>query len=507
VSVARFGVAAAAVLLFVPASRFGFVQDDRAIIAANPAAHSVAAALRAFDQPYWPRPAAGGLYRPLTILSYAVDWSLSGGSAGWLHLMNAVWHGLATFLVMLALARWLPEPGVLAAGLVFAVHPVHVEAVAGLVGRADLLVAVALLGAVLAARSHSWVAACSLAAAAMLSKEHGVIAGVVILLDDWLYSGSGRLTYPRGFYAALGALTLVFLAVWWHVGGAGAHDAAPPFVGASAGGRLAIALPAVWCAARLLLWPIDLSADYNPQVIPTYSGLSLAAVAGIVVVVGVPWLAWWCRRRSPATAFAGVVTALAIAPTSNLFHASGVVLAERTLYLPVLLVATGVGVGVVRLAASGRRRAMVAAAVVACALGVRTLDRLPAWRDNRTFLLTLLEEHPESYRAHESAAAVNAGLGDARASRREYATAESLFAGDPHLDAAYALMLFAQGDTTVALPLAARAAARLPDDRVVLRCRFLAAWARHEQSGARALADTAGRLFPAEQAWYRLQLQ
>jgi len=507
VSAARVAVAVAAALLFLPAIRYGFVQDDRAIIAANPAAHSAAAALRAFDQPYWPRPAAGGLYRPLTILSYAVDWSLSGGSAGWLHLMNAVWHSLATFLVMLALARWVPEPGVLAAGLVFAAHPVHVEAVAGLVGRADLLVTVALLGAVLTARRHHWIAACALAAAAMLGKEHGVIVGVVILLDDWLYSGPGRLTYPRGFYAALGALTLVFLAVWWHVGGAGAHDTAAAFMGTSAGGRLAIALPAVWRAARLLVFPLDLSADYNPQVIPAYSSLSLAAVAGVVVVVGVLWLAWWCRRRSPAISFAAAVAALAIAPTSNLLHSAGLVLAERTLYLPALLVATGAGVGIARLAAAARRRGIVAAVVVVCALSVRTLDRLPAWRDNRTFLLTLLEEHPESYRAHESAAAVYAGLGDAPAGLREYAVAESLFSGDPRLDAAYALLLFAHGDTAAAAPLVARAQTRLPHDRVVLRCRFLAAWARHDQNGARALADTAGRLFPLEQGWYRLQLQ
>jgi hypothetical protein len=257
----------------------------------------------------------------------------------------------------------------------------------------------------------------------------------------------------------------------------------------------------------LLLWPLDLSADYNPQVIPTYSGLSLAAVAGLVVVVGVLCLTWWCRRRSPAITFAGVVAALALAPTSNLLHSAGVVLAERTLYLPVLLVATGAGIGIAVLAASGRRLATVAVgAVVAGALGVRTLDRLPAWRDNRTFLLTLLEEHPESYRAHESAAAVYAGLGDARASQREYAVAESLFAGDPHLDAAYALVLFARGDTTTALPLAARAAARVPDDRVVLRCRFLTALLRRDLPTAQALADTAGGLYPAEQLWYRLQL-
>jgi len=61
--------------------------------------------------------------------------------------MNALWHGLATVLLVMLLGRWLPPLGAAAAGLVFAWHPVHVEAVASLVGRAELLVAVGILGA------------------------------------------------------------------------------------------------------------------------------------------------------------------------------------------------------------------------------------------------------------------------------------------------------------------------------------------------------------------------
>src|SRR2546430_11286367 len=79
----------AAVALYLPTARYGFVQDDRAIIASNPAAHSIGAALRAFDDPYWPRATGAGLYRPVTILSYAIDWTVSGGRPGWLHVMNA----------------------------------------------------------------------------------------------------------------------------------------------------------------------------------------------------------------------------------------------------------------------------------------------------------------------------------------------------------------------------------------------------------------------------------
>ena len=199
-----FGVAVA---LYLPTVRYGFVQDDRAIIASNPAAHSVGAALRAFDDPYWPRETGAGLYRPLTILSYAVDWTVSGGRPGWLHVMNALWHGLATVLLVLLLARWLAPLGASVAGLVFAWHPVHVEAVASLVGRAELLVAVGILGAVLAARRGQWAVAVLCAALAMFSKEHGVIVGVVILLDRWL-QGSEERPYPVGFGIALAVVKI-----------------------------------------------------------------------------------------------------------------------------------------------------------------------------------------------------------------------------------------------------------------------------------------------------------
>ena len=73
-------VFAVAVGLYLPTMRHGFVQDDWAIVARNPAAHSLGAALRAADDPYWPRPSEAGLWRPLA-LKYRGDlfcglWSL-----------------------------------------------------------------------------------------------------------------------------------------------------------------------------------------------------------------------------------------------------------------------------------------------------------------------------------------------------------------------------------------------------------------------------------------------
>ncbi len=496
-------VFAVAVLLFLPTMRYGWVQDDRAIIELNLAVHSIPAALRAVDKAYWPAPSHAEFYRPLTILSYAVDWQLAGGRPGWFHGVNTLLHAAAAVLVVLVLARWLPGAAAVAAGLFYAVHPVHVEGVASLVSRAELLVAVGLLAAVLAARRGWWTVAIICAAVAMFSKEHGVITGVVILLDNWLQPAEQRRWYPTPFYAGLGFLTAGYLLGWAVVGRHALADVAPPFLGASVGGRLALALPAVLRAARLLVWPLDLSADYGPQVIPVRGGASLAAAGGVLVVASVLYLVLWCRYRAPPVTFAAAVGALAYLPTSNLLFPSGVVLAERNLYLPVLLIAAGAGLGAAWARQRwGARRMWVGGAVLLIALAARSAARLPAWKSNKDFLLRTLQEHPESYRAHQWAAAVLAGLGDTAAARREYARADSLFAGDPHLDAARAYYLMGLGDTLEAAPLVRRARRRLPLEPIALRTQFLLYLRRGNRTAAAALADTVRRSFPWDGAWY-----
>jgi hypothetical protein len=489
-------------LLYLPAVRYGYVQDDRAIVAANPAAHSIGAAVRAFDQPYWPLPSEAGLYRPLTILSLAVDWSLAGGRPWWPHMVNALWHGLASVLLVLILARWLPPLASVAAGLVFAVHPVHVEGVANIVSRNELLAGVGIFAAVLAARQHWWIVTVVCAGLAMLSKENAIVVGGLILLDDWLRPG-GQPAYPRRVYGALGIVTIAFLVVWMQVGKSATADVAAPFLGAGLGQRLAMALPALARATALLFWPVSLSVDYSPQVIPYRTSISFAAILGAGIALLVLWSGFAARRRAPALCFAALGTALAYLPTSNLLFPVGVVLAERNLYLAVLLPATLAGLGVAwALERWERPPVLVPIALLLGALAARTLYRLPAWTDNRALLLTLLTDHPESYRGQQSAAAVFAGMGGTADARAAYARADSLFGRDPHLQAAYAYYLVGMGDTIKAAPLAREARHRLPRERVAMRVEYLLAKVRREPERARALKDSALRWFPFERAWY-----
>lgn len=489
----------ATVLLYLPTVRYGFVQDDRAIIVSNPAAHSLVAGVKGFADPYWPRESGAGLYRPVTILSYALDWTISGGRPGWFHLMNALWHGLVTVLLTAVLMRWLPPAAAAAAGLVFAWHPVHVETVASLVGRSELLVAAGVLGSVLAARRGWWIVAVACAGLAMFSKEHGVIVGVVLLLDRWLDGHAP----PRGFWLAIAAVTTGFVLLWLVIGVAGASDDAPAFLGRGVGERLLVALPAIARAAALLVWPASLSADYGPQVLPLRDEVSFAAIVGAFVVVFVSGVVLWCRRRSPVVSFGVGLAALSYLPTANLVFASGVVLAERNLYLAIAAPAALAGIALVGIARRwNRQSAALAFGLIVIACGVRSLDRLPAWRDNRSHLLTLLAEHPESYRAHAAAAAVLAGIGDTTGARREYRIADSLFGGDPYTSASQAIFLLGLHDTTAALPLVRRARAVPQADRVGLRAQFLLELERGNRRAALAVADTAKIRYPWDEPWY-----
>jgi len=480
-------VAAAAVALYAPTAGYGFVQDDRAVVEHNQAAHSLTAAIGAAAEPYWPAPPQ--LWRPLTIVSFAVDWSLGGGRPGVLHIANAVWHGVVTLLLFLLLARWLPVRGAVAAALVFAAHPVHVEAVAGLVGRSELLVAAATLGGVLAARRRHWVLAVSLAAAAMLSKEHGPVAAVAIVLYCWL--DTDATPPPRWSVAALGLVTVLYLAAWLAITGGGAHDVAAPFLGRSATERLPLALAAVGRAAGLLVWPRQLSVDYGPQVMPVSPGIAQVA-GGVLAIVAVVATAWLCRRRAPVVTWALAIAALAYLPTSNLLFPSGVVLAERNLYLAVLAPVVLVGVAVHRARrAWGSPAATLLAAVVVGVLAAGSLARLPAWRDNRALLLTLLVEHPESAAGQASAAAVLAGTGDVAGASTAYDRSIALYGRDPHVLGRAAWFALDQGDTALAGARARRARTIEPRQVQAVSVEIALARVRGDSAGARALEDSA----------------
>lgn len=394
-------IAAAAVVVYLGVLGSGFVLDDLTIILVNPLVHNVSGLWRAFGTSYFPPNLDITAYRPLTIASFVLDWPLQ--SAAWYHAVNLLWHVGASLLVAVLVRRWSGDAAGLLAGLVFAVHPVHVEAVANVVGRNELMAAVFVLLAIYAAleRGSVWWSAVAMAAA-VLSKENGAVVPGLIA---WAWVLGVRPAPARRRLAMFAASWVVvgagYLALRWavlHGMLRGSGNVAAVFLGQDALTTRLTAVAALGDVARLLVFPLSLSADYEPDHRTAVHSVLDSRLALGVLALGV-WallLAWAWRRRGErkVEAFGLGWIAIAYSPVANLLFLIQILLAERTLYLPSVGLAIAVGAAGRQLA--GRRLA-AAAALVFLLGGARTALRVPAWRDQHSVALALIRDAPRSY--------------------------------------------------------------------------------------------------------------
>ncbi len=395
-----------------------FVYDDVAVIVGNTTLHSIANWLAIVTEP-WRGPE---LYRPVTSLTLGLDWTLSGGNPHWFHAVNVVLHVAASALVFLLARRWLPAFGAAAAGAIFAVHPVHVEAVASVVGRAEVLAGLCAVAAALVYRWDGalaerddrswrrWLASGGcliLLLLALGSKESAFATPGLLLLVDWLDARSRGERFASRFerhwvlWAATVALTAEFL--WVRalvVGGLAGVSAAPGLQGEGLVGRGLVMAPVVLQYLRLLVFPLRLSADYSPDFLRVTPQLSVAGVMGLVAVLVGVVVAVRARATVPLVTFALAWVGGTLLVVSNVLVPSGTLLAERSMYLPSVGVALLCGWIANQLA---QRRRMVGVGVVALAVSLalaRTLTRVPVWASAEPFRSRLVTDAPDSYRAY-----------------------------------------------------------------------------------------------------------
>lgn len=411
----------------------GFAYDDVFMIRDNPSVKTLRGPLAYFGESYWgPTRGHPSAYRPVTVWLWALQWAAAGGSPWIFHAMNVGLYVAASVLVLFVL-RLLVAAGPAALGAaVFAAHPVHVEAVANVVGQAELTVAVLLLLSLWLygrdrergdLRVGTMVAIVVAFAVAMFIKEHSVVlpallvalelagrrVGFAPVADPWV---------PRLRLTVLLLGLTVALYLLLRVQVLGLLTADDPYWSLralSAGERATVMLALVPEFVRLLFWPARLYADYSPAHTPVLPTLSWAHLSGAVTLLAIMVLAvvaW--RRRATLPVFAMAWFVLTMALLSNLLFPIGVLLAERMLFLP--------SVGVAVLAAwmaseaaawQGLRRAIVVSASVAAVLAgsVHSAIESQVWMDNPTLFSTLATRAPTNFRASYALAEFNALAG------------------------------------------------------------------------------------------------
>jgi tetratricopeptide (TPR) repeat protein len=396
-------VAAAALAAHAAALGNGFVFDDARAIVENPVVQGPASwALVTHD--FWGRRGAEtvGTWRPLVTASFFVDRQIGGGAAWPFHVENWLWHAAAAVLLMLALAaasgrgRW-----AWLAGVVFAVAAVNSEAVASLVGRADVMAAALSFASWLLWRRSAVLAALAWAAA-LLCKESAIVTPLWIAAGEWLLVPAERRRRGRD-WAAFAVVAVLYVGARVAVVGAatGARIAANnnPLLDEGPLVRLWTACELTVLALRLVLAPLNSAADYSASELMPVRGFQLDALVGAAAIVVGAAVAWRLRRREPTLSLALALFGIAWAPVSNAIVALPTIFAERLLYLP----AAGAALAWARLGEAGlaqhRRLFMLAGGLFVAAqlaFDVRG-DRM--WRDDLPLFAATVEVSPRSGRA------------------------------------------------------------------------------------------------------------
>ncbi len=427
---AELSVVCAAVVVYLGAVANGFVLDDRGIIVQNPLVQSPATAWRAFLEPYWPAAVGSGQYRPLGILSFAIDRAIAGDAAWWYHLVNVTWHALTSLLVVRLASALADTRTAWLAGILFALHPVHVEAVANVVGRLELMAASFALMCILLHRRRSPWAVLALAAA-LFSKEGAVVTPILAWLTDRVPGAESGTTRP--LFAGYAVVILLWGGMMFAaLGSTPLSITSEVYADLTPVERVFTAVSVVPHHLRLLIVPFQLSADYEPAVLEPALTVTPMGLLGALIFVATVVAIVRTWHTSPVVAVVLGWVVVTIAPVSNIVRVTGVALAERTLYLP--------SVGVVILLAwlvtrhSAQVRVLHPGFAGLClAFAWMSWMRVPVWKDNRTFALSLLEAHPESYRGHWVAGRVLGASGNLAAADRELRVARSIHDRDVSL--------------------------------------------------------------------------
>jgi protein O-mannosyl-transferase len=491
-----FAACALAVALAMGLSmRNGFVYDDLPAIVQNPRVIDPAQWHTIPTSPYW----LGTLWRPLTVAGFALQWWLGHGAPWIFHLTLLLGYlgcGLALFALLRRLAvRELPA---LAATLLFLVHPVHVEVVANGVGQAELWTALALLTATsiyLDARRTGVTAGAVAALLAIVTigiaaKEQGFVAPLLLGGAEWLVApqeanerkqpGIARLARRVRLLIPVTALTLLLLVV--RAGMLASFAGESPVMALralGAGGRAVTFLGVLPEYARLLVWPLHLQAEYGPPGIPVGGPVTFRHIVGAILLVGFLALLAFARRRAPTAAFGLWWTAVTLAPVANLLVPTGIVMAERVLFLPSIGLAIALGAILNR---SDERRATsemwgvgvpVAALIVwGVVLGVRSATRVPTWSTQRRFFSDLTEDAPLAYRAWTGAGEYWEGAGDQPRAIASLRHALQLWPHDFEINERLGQFLRSAGQCAAAVPVLA-AGVRLNPEAPSLRAKLI----------------------------------
>ncbi|XP_054845395.1 protein O-mannosyl-transferase TMTC3 isoform X1 [Eublepharis macularius] len=414
----------------------GFVFDDVSAILDNKDLHPSTPLQNLFRNDFWGTPMSEERshksYRPLTVLTFRLNYLFSELNAFSYHLLNVVFHAVVCIVFLKVCKLFLDYRSSVVASLLFAVHPIHTEAVTGVVGRAELLSSIFFLAAFLSyTRSKGpentivWTPIALtvfLVAVATLCKEQGItVVGICCIYEVFMAQGytlpilwdtvlqilRGKGSIPYCMLQMLLKLivlmfsTLLLVVIRVQV----IQSQLPVFtrfdnpaaVSPSPARQLTFnyLLPV---NAWLLLNPSELCCDWTMGTIPLVESLLDARNIATITFFCVLGSLLVFSLRYPGDSSKTVLMALCLIvlpfiPASNLFFPVGFVVAERVLYVPSMGFCMLIAHGWRKLTSNSvlRKLSWVFLSLVLFIHALKTLHRNWDWESEYTLFMSALK--------------------------------------------------------------------------------------------------------------------
>lgn len=423
-------IAVAAMAVFSRSWSHPFVHDDQPVVRDNPVVQGQVPWTHVFTKPYWARDISPDpLYRPVTTASFRTDAMLAVGGTKMFHVTNSILHTFASlFVAIVAFQLTRTTLAMLSAGLIFALHPVHTEAVALIVGRSELLALLFMLAAMsvhlrfqkkaskITITHHLMMS--GLYMLAVFSKEHGIFTIVAIAAIDlcgWRQMSQSKRRdrirhLAKSHFLGMIAVLAVFFFVRWLIFGwtmkiplATVVDTLNPLDHASSTEKLLTPLALVTLSFRLMLLPTGHSPNWGAGSFELANDFFLndVIIGAIICLLLVLLTIRSCRLRQPAlipliTLASLLAIPCHILPVANWFFG------ERWLYAPSAMLALIIATVVAK-----SPRVLASLVILSLPiLAIQSWNYQNCFSSNSALIASVLDKHPNDYfalaaRCHE----------------------------------------------------------------------------------------------------------
>jgi len=325
-----------------------FVFDDRGIVDHYSVLSDPFNVKQIFSLPYWNEEV--GLYRPITLLSYGVNFLFLGTSPVGFHFVNILLYGfIAYFLYKLLKTLHADETYALLAATIFIFLPIHSEVAANVTGRSELLalffsllflielvkekINLWKLGAFLflsIAAKETGIAALPIALVIVFIKEKSSYENIRLLLHKYLYPTLSVLTATLSYFS----LRLLVLGQDYFIG-IETSIVENPIIKAGWQERIPTALSTLSMYVRKIFVPQNLCSDYSFNQIPVLSNfLNVGSIAGIIIFIAAIISILYFIKRDPRVSLGSAFFLFAYLPISNIFFPIGTIAGERLMFYP-----------------------------------------------------------------------------------------------------------------------------------------------------------------------------